>query len=116
MTQKDLLEKVLLELATIRQGLPDSEVKQLIDSVKDLKEDVSKLKHTLLNPEEGVIVKVNKNTDFRLDLESEEDKQIQETQDLKDLKKWRDTVSKVLWIIFSAVVGIVVKLVFFDKQ
>ena len=118
MTQKDLLEKVLLELSKIRQEVPNPEadIQQLSETVKTLKEDVSQLKFTLLNPEEGVIVRVNKNTDFRIEQQSEESKQQQESRDIQDLLDWKSNVSKALWIVFTALVGIVVKLTFFDGQ
>lgn len=115
MTQKELLQKVLTEISDVRQAVPN-ELQQLSETVRVLKQDVSDMKRTLLNPEEGVIVKVNKNTDFRLDIESAEEKQLQETQDVKDLMKWKENANRALWIIFSAIVGILVKLTFFDGK
>lgn len=94
--------------------MPNGELKQVIISVKDIKEDVTELKKLLLNPEDGVIVKVNKNTEFRLDEESTTEEEFKNIQDLKDLISWKDSVTKALWIIFTAIVGIVVKIIFFE--
>jgi len=115
MDQKQLLEQVLLELSLIKNGIPNGELKQVTDSVKDIKEDIADLKRLLLNPEKGVIVKVNKNTEFREEREAESSTNFKNIQDLQDLKAWKDTVTKALWIIFSALIGIVVKIIFFNE-
>ena len=65
MTQKQLLESVLNELVHIKKHMPNGELKSMQSDMKALKEDVSDLKYTLLNPEDGVIVKTNQNSQFR---------------------------------------------------
>ena len=59
MTQKQILESVLKELLTIKKHMPNGELKALVEDVRELKDDMSELKYTLLNPEDGVIVKTN---------------------------------------------------------
>lgn len=115
MDQNKLLEQVLLDLSTIKNGMPSGELKQVTQSIKEIKEDVTDLKKLLLNPEDGVVVKVNKNTEFRLEEEAAIDNNIRNVQDLQDLKKWRDNVTRALWIIFTALVGISVKIIFFNE-
>ena len=70
MTQKQLLESALLELSSIKQHMPNGELKQMQKDMENLKEDMTDLKFTLLNPENGVIVNTNKNTDFRKELQA----------------------------------------------
>ena len=65
MTQKQILEQVLEELGSIKKDMPNGELVQLQKDVASLKLDLSDIKYTLLNPEDGVIVKTNQNTDFR---------------------------------------------------
>ena len=72
MTQKQLLEAVLVELGNIKEGLPNGKLKAMMEDVKELKDDMSDLKYTLLNPEEGVIVKTNKNSEFRTMMQENE--------------------------------------------
>lgn len=115
MDQNKLLEQVLLELSTIKNGMPNGELKQVTQSIREIKEDVTELKKLLLNPEDGVIVKVNKNTEFRLEEEAATNTNIQNLQDLNNLKKWRDNVTRALWIIFTALIGIGVKITFFNE-
>ena len=64
MTQKQLLESVLSELVHIKKHMPNGELKQMQKDVEALKQDMSDLKYTLLNPEDGVIVKTNQNTSY----------------------------------------------------
>jgi predicted RNA-binding protein with EMAP domain len=115
MTQVEfkILETVLSELKSIRTGMPNGELKQILESQREMKEDISELKYTLLNPEDGVIVKVNRNTDFRKSSEKKSDEYHQLIKDLEDLKGWKQTVIKVLWILFGAVVTILTKVFFY---
>ena len=62
---------------------------------------------TLLNPEDGIIVRVNKNTSFRYDREEKipyYDNIVLEFQKMKD---WKDGVTKALWILFGATISII---------
>ena len=110
MTQKELLESVLAELQKIKSGMPNGELKQLILDVEDVKEDVSDLKFTLLNPENGVIVNTNKNTEFREEMQANEKDFQKQMRELEDLKRWKDGVTKALWIIFGSLVAIVARI------
>ena len=112
MTQKQLLESVLIELTSIKKHMPNGELKQMQKDMENLKEDMSDLKYTLLNPDNGVIVNTNKNTDFRETIQAgEKDFQLKLVE-LQELKRWKDGVSKALWIIFTILAGIVGRLVF----
>jgi len=114
MEQTKLLEKVLFELSHIKKGLPNGELKQVRESTKEIKEDLTELKKLLLDPENGIVVKVNKNTEFRLEEEAATNENIKYIQDLEALKKWRDNVTRALWIIFTTLVGIGIKIIFFN--
>ena len=41
--------------------MPNGELKQMANDFQKMKDDVSDLKRTLLNPDDGVIVNTNKN-------------------------------------------------------
>ena len=110
MTQKQLLESVLSEIAHIKTHMPNGELKQMQKDMEDLKLNISDLKYTLLNPENGVIVKTNKNTDFRIDMQAN-DKDFQSKLSLlEDLKRWKEGVTKALWILFAGLAGVIIKL------
>ena len=109
MTQKEVLEAVLLEIKHIKTHMPNGELKQMQKDLEDMKDDISDLKYTLLNPENGVIVNTNKNTEFRQMMQSNEKEFKAQMVEVEDLKRWKQGVNKALWIIFSLLAGIVFK-------
>ena len=110
MTQKQLLESVLIELTSIKKHMPNGELKQMQKDMENLKDNVSDLKHVLLNPDNGVIVNTNKNTDFRHIMQSgERDFQLK-LAELEELTRWKDGVSKALWIIFTVLAGLIIRM------
>ena len=72
MTQKQTLDAVLSELKFIKTHMPNGELKQMAKDFERVKEDISDLKYTMLNPENGVIVNTNRNTEYRKELEGNE--------------------------------------------
>lgn len=90
-------------------------IQELKDSQDDLKDDLSEIKYTLLNPEDGVIVKVNKNTDFRKAREAKIQYYDSIVNEFEKMKEWKDGVTKALWIIFTALVGLLIH-VFYQMQ
>jgi len=67
----------------------------------------------LLDPDDGFVTRVNKNTAFRRLREEEMPYLDEMIEDFNDVKKWKDNVSKALWILFTAIVGVIIKLIFF---
>ena len=111
MTQKQLLESVLKELTNIKADMPNGELKAMVKDVKELKEDMSDLKYTLLNPEDGVIVKTNQNTSFRREMQRNEKDFQAQMQEVESLRRWRDGVNKALWILFGLIGAIVLNMI-----
>ena len=112
-TQKDILENILSELGTMKKKLPNGEIKRMeqnFQEMKDfqheLKEDFSDIKYTLLNPENGVIVRVNKNTAFRRDSETTPEELLELKLELSKLQDWKSGVVKALWVLFSGLIGV----------
>jgi len=64
--------------------------KQIHDELTDLKEDVRFIKKRLLDPDDGTIARVNKNTSFR------------------------KSTQKTLWSVWVAILGIIGTLIFWD--
>lgn len=108
--ERTILDAVLTELLDIKRGLPNGELKQMAENMKEMKEDISELKYMLLNPEDGIVVKVNRNTEFRKERESKIPFLDNQVKDLEDLKTWKNGVVKALWIIFASLAAIVVRL------
>ena len=90
--------------------MPNGELKQMQKDMEDLKEDISDLKFTLLNPADGVIVNTNKNSEFR-EIMQAGDKDFQlKLLELQELKRWKEGVTKALWILFTGLAGVIIKL------
>ena len=93
-TNKDILEK----LDCVETKLMNGELEEIHETVKEIKE-------VLLDPEDGIIVRVNKNTYWR--------KQIN-IQEIEELKSFKNNVTKALWGIYTVVLGIIAKLMFWE--
>jgi hypothetical protein len=121
----EVLKQVLDELAHMKERSPQSDLRiiqlnmeELKNSQADMKKDLSDLKKKLLDPDDGVIVKVNENTKFRIDQQKQQEKDEKEYKDLllehSELMKWKGGVTKAMWIFFTALVGILAKVFFLN--
>ena len=120
-TNKEILE----EIEFLKKKLPNGEFALLKKSVEDLssgqnslKSSIRELKQQLLDPDNGVVVRVNRNSEFRKDSEKRGPLCQQSFENMEDsvnsILDWKNNVSKALWILFTAVVGLVIKLVVGD--
>jgi len=114
-TNKEILEQI----DDLRKKIPNGEITLLAKSIEDLqigqkelKDDIRDLKKQLLDPDDGVVVRVNKNSSFR----REQEKKISGYEDALDkfrvVLTWKDGVNKALWILFGTLAGLLAKLVF----
>ena len=110
MTQKDILESVLNEIKHIKTHMPNGELKQMQTDMSELKEDISELKFTLLNPDNGVIVNTNKNTEHRQQLQANQKEFEAKMLEVESLKNWKEGVTRALWIIFGIIAAIVIRM------
>ena len=85
----------------------EASIKQVIDNQSDMKEDVSELKKRLLNPYDGAIVEISKNTQWRKQQEKDERDYERLVDQHKDLVKWKSTFTKVFWTLFTTTVGVI---------
>ena len=110
MTQKELLESLLDEIKHIKTHMPNGELKQMQKDMQHLKEDLSDMKYTLLNPDNGVIVNTNKNTEYRIFQESRRKEYDNYIAELSELRNWKAGVNRALWIIFGIMAGIIIRM------
>ena len=92
-TNKEIIEKLDCLEARYSSGQLD-----------EIHETVKEIKQILLDPEDGLIVRVNKNTYWRRQVDTDE---------FKAIVRWKQGVTHALWISYSALIGIIIKLVFF---
>lgn len=114
-----MMNDILEALEIIRKKLPNGELKLIqerienIDSTQeDMKEDLRAIKRQLMDPEDGVIVRVNKNTEYRKAQELAEKDYTKLVEEHKEILAFKTTVNRVLWILFTALAGIIVALFF----
>ncbi len=113
------MKQILDELSRLKSNMPNGDLKHLQDGIeglrldqKSLKDDISDIKKKLLDPDDGVIVKVNENTKFRIQEEDRYEDYLQFNSDIKELKNWQSGVNKALWILFAAIIAIALKVIF----
>ena len=110
MTQKEVLDSLLSEIRHIKTHMPNGELKQMQRDIEDMKTDMSDLKYTLLNPDDGVIVNTNKNTDFRRGMEANRKEYEQQMSKIKEIENWKAGVNRALWIIFGIMAAIIIRM------
>ena len=92
-TNKEICER----LQCIEQRLPNGELLEMHENIKEIKA-------ILLDPEDGIIVRVNKNTYWRRELDADE---------FKALLRWKQAVTHAMWIAYTTLFGIIIKIIFF---
>ena len=111
-TNKEILE----EIEFLKTKLPNGEFALLKKSVEDLhggqetlRSSIRELKKQLLDPDDGVVVRVNRNSEFRKGLKDcvENFEAIEDS--VQDIVSWKENVTKALWIMFTGMVGLIIK-------
>ena len=92
-TNKDILKK-----------LDCVETKLMSGELEEIHQTVTEIKEILLDPEDGIIVRVNKNTFWRRQVDADE---------FKALIRWKQGVTHAMWIGYTTIFGIIIKLIFF---
>ena len=115
-TNKEILE----EIEFLKTKLPNGEFALLKKSVEDLhggketlRSSIRELKKQLLDPDNGVVVRVNRNSDFRKESEQRGPLCQQSFENMEDnvnsILGWKENVSKALWILFTGIAGLIIK-------
>ena len=121
-TNKEILE----EIEKLKKKIPTANgdfillkksVMDLSEGQGALKDTIRDLKKQLLDPDNGVVVRVNRNSDFRKESEQRGplcQKSFENMEDsVNSILGWKDNVSKALWILFTGIAGIIVKILFY---
>ncbi len=116
MTQRELLESLLGEIKHIKTHMPNGELKQMLKEMQSMKDDITELKFTLLNPDNGVIVNTNKNTEYRVELQGNEVDFRNKLAEIEDLKKWKEGVTRALWIIFGILATVIIRMLMMHAE
>ena len=81
-----------------------------------VKISMRELKKQLLDPDDGVVVRVNKNSEFRRESEKRGplcQKSFEEMEDtVQDLTDWKANVTKFIWILLTTMTGLIAKVIY----
>ena len=109
-------KEILKQIEELRGKLPNGELTLLKKSVeylqvdhKDLRDSIRDLKKYLLDPDNGVVVRVNRNSEFRREREGSSEKLSTLFEQVSHIVNWKNSVTKMLWVVFTAIIGLVIK-------
>ena len=112
---KELVEGLYRAFDSFRRKMEDpsyiqleASIKQLIDNQNEMKAKVRELKKQLLNPNDGIVVAVNKNTAFRHRTEENEDEYLDLIREHKELMKFKSGVTKIMWGLASGIGSLII--------
>ena len=101
-------------MATAAQeiALMKKDIETLSEEVKELNDKIDTLMIKLLDPDEGIVIRVNKNTDRLDERDKHMTKWMRDIDDFHQMKKWKSNVTKALWGLYAAIIGWIVKTLF----
>ena len=90
------------------------DVSNLGEKIDGLDEKMDMIIKKLLDPDSGLVVRVNKNTE-RLDYRDEKMPEwMSEMQQFRNMKNWKSNINRALWVLYSVVIGFLAKIIFWD--
>tara|TARA_B100000287_G_C20426866_1_gene699826 strand:- start:1 stop:294 length:294 start_codon:yes stop_codon:yes gene_type:complete len=82
-------------LSKIESRLPQN------GELREIHETVKEIKKILLDPEDGIVVRVNQNTYWRRQIDAIE---------FRTIVQWKKNMTHAMWIAYSVILGIIIKL------
>ena len=114
-SNEELIREMIEAFSNLKQKMEDpsyihldTSIQQLIRNQEDMKQDMSDLKSRLLNPYDGAIVEIRKNTEFRQSQEKKEKELDNLVEEHKSLLRWKNNVQKVGIAFLSSIGAIAV--------
>jgi hypothetical protein len=99
---QEIVKELLVAFTGLKQKMEDpsyiqleNSINQLIQNQKDMREDLGELKKRLLNPYDGAIVEIRKNTEWRQEQERIQKDNERIIEEHKALMRWKGNMQKV---------------------
>jgi tRNA nucleotidyltransferase (CCA-adding enzyme) len=112
---KELIESLYKAFDSFRRKMEDpsyiqldSSIRILMENQNEMKLEIRELKKQLLNPNDGIVVAVNKNTAFRNKTEHDEDEFEELMREHKELMKFKSAVTKIMWGLASGIGTVII--------
>ena len=101
-------------MSTTKQeiALMKKDIESLSQEVKEINQKIDNLTLKLLDPDDGVVSRVNKNTAFRKSHDREMPQYNVIIDEFRELQRWKSTVTKALWGLYTAVTAWIIKILF----
>lgn len=113
-SNQEIVKELLDSFMSLKQKMEDpnyihldTSIQQLIKNQEDMKKDMSDLKSRLLNPYDGAVVEIRKNTEFRQEQEKKAREYEKLLEEHKDLVKWKSNFTKAFWVLFTTAAGVI---------
>ena len=103
-------------MATTAQeiALMKRDIETLGEDVKEINNKLDRLMIKLLDPDEGLVVRVNKNTERLDERDGKMKGWMKDLESFRQMKKWKFTVTRALWGLYAAIIGYLVKMIFWE--
>ena len=84
--------------------LPNGELQLLQSKIEELQVELKKFTKSLYNPDDGLKVRVNKNSEYIAALKEEKT-----LETVRIVDKFRDNYSRLLWALYAMLLGLIFK-------
>jgi len=93
-------------------ALMKKDIETLGEDVKEINDKLDRLMVKLLDPDNGFVVRVNKNTERMDKRDIELPMWLGNLEEFKQMQRWKSNVTKALWGLYGTVIGYIIKLIF----
>jgi len=93
-------------------ALMKKDIETLKEDVKEINDKLDRLMVKLLDPDNGFVVRVNKNTERMDKRDIELPMWLGNLEEFKQMQRWKSNVTKALWGLYGTVIGYIIKLIF----
>jgi hypothetical protein len=108
-SNSELVRELLDAFTSLKQKMEDpnylhleNAIDQLVENQKEMKQDLAELKKRLLNPYDGAIVELRKNTEFRQEQEKSKKDYEKLVDEHKSLMRWKSNIQKIVIAVLSS--------------
>ena len=101
-------------MSTTKQeiALMKKDIESLSEEVKEINSKIDNLTLKLLDPDDGVVSRVNKNTSFRKSYDRDMPQYNIIIDEFRALQRWKSTVTKALWGLYTGLTAWIIKILF----
>jgi hypothetical protein len=105
-TQREVISQMADDIKELKKTQPNGELKRIEKCVRGLAAKVDDMHNKIMDPENGLIVQTNKNTEFRTMCEPERRALIDK---FEGVLRWKRVIEWGLGVVFVGAVGAFIK-------